>query len=202
VATSATEVCNLALAHLGQSETVADLGNENESGEVAALCRRFYPVALGLIFRQKGVKWPFARRVSYGLTLVADDLEGAYQYSFRLPSDCAGLWRVTTPYCNNVPYALGGDALGQLLYVNDPAISIEYGVVVENPTYWSADFTLALSYLLAKLLVPALTAGDPYKLGPQVAALYQETVNGAMQTAYNEAGGDDPFPNTILESRR
>lgn len=58
---SAVTICNLALAHLGDSATVSSIDPPEGSAQ-AEHCARFYPVALGLLLEAH--PWNFATKRS------------------------------------------------------------------------------------------------------------------------------------------
>ena len=56
---SEVDICNLALAHLGDSATVASI-NPPEGSAQAEMCQRFYPIARDSLLEMHN--WGFATR--------------------------------------------------------------------------------------------------------------------------------------------
>ena len=79
MASSKTEIANLAISHLGIGKTIANL--ELEKSQEAIACRRFYDTVRDSSLRD--FPWPFAGKIQ-ALALVSNEWLYAYQY----PSDC------------------------------------------------------------------------------------------------------------------
>lgn len=93
-------ICNLALAHLGDTATVASISPPDDSVQ-AQLCARFYPVARDALLEMAA--WGFAtRRVSLALLQEAVDGSSPRVYPDKSPAT----WRFM--------YALPNDALNVL----------------------------------------------------------------------------------------
>ena len=81
---SAVEICNLALSHLGSSGIDA----LDERSEAAAACTTFYAICRDMVLRD--APWPFATKMQ-ALALVEEDPNTEWGFSYRYPSDCPSI---------------------------------------------------------------------------------------------------------------
>lgn len=187
---SATEICNLALSHLGVAKEIANL--ETERSPEAAACRRFYDLAIKAIFRD--FPWPFATQIQ-ALALVETSPNSEWGYSYRMPSDCASFrrilsgQRVDTPE-TRVPYRVIQDSAGQLILSDQPNVVGEYTIFIDDPARFPSDFVLAAALRLAALIAPRVTAGDQFKLGQQAFQAYLYFMSVAKTSALHEEQPD------------
>ena len=182
---SKTEVCNLAISHLGIGKEIQDF--ETEKTSEAKTCRRFYDSALRRALRD--FNWPFARRF-FTLNLIESDPTTEWAYSYRYPSDAVMARRIlsgTWPENNAtlVPYLLAGDSSGRIIYSDQENAVLEYTTFVEDPAFYSSDFELAFSYLLAYYIAPRLTDVN-FNLKEQMLTYYNLEIDSAMSNANNE----------------
>ena len=186
MASSKTEICNLALSHLGIGKEVANIDSE-QSAEASA-CRRFYETAKDECLRD--FNWPFTTTFAT-LGLVEIDPTDEWAYSYRYPSDCLKLRRILSGLRNDnrqsrVPYKMGQDTEGLLLYTDMQNAKIEYSVREDDTDRYPVDFTVALSYKMAVYIAPRLAAGDPFGLAGKAMQMYSYTVAKAANSALNE----------------
>lgn len=198
--TSKTGVCNLALFHIGVGKSIANLDTE-ESAEARA-CRVFYDDVLEEVLKAR--HWPFSKKFAT-LSLVDTDPTSEWKYSYRYPSDCLEIRRIIDDLSNQslldslggtratilfdgprIPFVIGQDDQGFLIYTNKETAQIEYTIRVDDIVRWPADFKMAVSALLGFYIAPRLTAGDPFKMGNRCAELYQAKLNNASANAGNE----------------
>jgi hypothetical protein len=183
------EIANMALSHLGIGKEIGNLDTENS--QEAASCRRFFDQARDAVLR--AFAWPFATKFE-ALALVADPPTETDEWalSYRYPSDCVMLRRIQSGIRNEtpqdrIPYKLGRDTQGELIYTDEPDAKVEYTIRETDPQRYPEDFRLALSFLLAGYIAPRVTGGDPFKLGTRAIQLYMQHVSTAEANAANEA---------------
>lgn len=141
-------ICNMALAHLGQSNGLEDF--DNDATVAADMCRLFYPQVIDECYRD--FPWPFATKFG-SLSLVSDPTYPVlpeWFYSYRVPVDAVLVRRIvpaTLPLLPNfsgfptttgwngssglraetqftrIKYRLGRDASGLLIYTDYPPIA-------------------------------------------------------------------------------
>ena len=68
-------------------------------------------------------------------------------------------------------------------------------------TVFPADFDLALSYKLAELITPRISAGDPFGIKKQMKEYYELEISGAQSNDQNEIQ-DDELPASEFERSR
>lgn len=201
MAASKTVIANLALGHLGSGKEIANLDTEN-SAEARA-CRRFYETARDEMLR--GWTWPFATKITT-LTLVEEDPNDEWAYSYRYPTDCLMFRRIpsgarTDTRQSRVPYRVAQDDAGQVIFTDREDAQAEYTVAITDTRRFTSDFTMALSLRLASYIAPSITAGDPFKVGTRAFQLYGMSVDAARANAANEEQPDED-PSSQFERER
>lgn len=181
---SVVEICNLALAHLGDDATIASIDPPEGSAQ-AEHCARFYPIARDTLLQMHN--WSFAsRRVSlaqvtmpytmwkYAYAVPGDMMtatavlppEAENDYAIRpYPADRYG-WGWTTPPLSGagayVPqeYVIETDTLGnKVIYTNQENALLRYQAIVTDPTKFDPLFAIALSHHLAGMLAGPVVKG-------------------------------------------
>lgn len=179
---STVDICNLALAHLGDEATVSAISPSDGSAQ-ADLCARFYPIALNSLLEMH--PWAFAtKREVLGLLSGQDVSEWLYCYS--APTDMVNPLAVldseaTNDYSasfvdqNEYP-AMNGLPLGiytpqtfvieaatdgtSVIRTNLENATLRYTGLITDTTKFSPLFTNALAWLLASHLAGPLLKGD------------------------------------------
>lgn len=183
---SKTDICNIALSHLGISKEIANL--DSEQSKEAAACRRFYEVTIESTL--KDYSWPFASKIAT-LNLIEENPNDEWAYSYRYPTDCLFFRRILSGNRNDteltkVPYAVTKDNSGYVVFTDRAEADAEYTVKITDESFFSSDFIIAVSYRLASYIAPRVTAGDPFKLGQQALQKYMIELNKAVANAFNE----------------
>ena len=214
VATTAS-ICNNALRHLAISKPITTILDTTEN---ALACNAFYDQTRDEVLRE--FNWPFARRVTSlgavvgGTITIPVNLD--WQYSYRLPADCLFARRLLPGTRldvteTRIPFALGSDTTGRLLFTdlpyqaatsNFPEIpQLEYTAEISAEARFSSEFASAFSFKLAFYMAPALTGGDPNKLGPRAFQLYQMAIQNAQDTSFNERQPDQAPESSFIRTR-
>jgi len=175
---SEVDIANLALAHLGDSATIASL-NPPEGSAQAEHCARFYPVARDTLLEMH--TWNFAMRRASPAELTNTCVQ--WDYAYARPADClrvvavlppdadddyiggnAGVFNLAAPYGGlevEQPYVMEiNDSLAQVIYTDQQDALIRYIARVTDTTKFSALFTLTLSWHLAAMLAGPVIKGD------------------------------------------
>lgn len=186
MAESNTEIANMAISHLGVGKPIANLDEDNT--EESRSCRTFFTVALKATLRDFG--WPFATRY-VELSLVGENPNSEYAYSYRYPADCASALKILSGIRNEdkdseIHYMVTSDDTGKLIYTDQDDACLKYTAKIENPTLFDADFELAFSYRLAALVCPRVTRGDVRKTKRDMMELYNFELLTARANALNE----------------
>ena len=194
-------IVNMALSHLGNDKPVGNLDTERSSEALTA--KAFYDIA-----RDKALKegpWPFSTRFAV-LELVEEEPTTEWGYSYRYPSNCLSIHRIFSGIRNDsrqsrVPYKIGADDAGRLIYTDMDDAEIEYTAKNDSPHTYTDEFELAFSYLLASLMAPRLTSGDQFKLGERAFKLYQFEIGSAIADSSNEEQPDEEVESEYIRAR-
>ncbi|HET8869798.1 MAG TPA: hypothetical protein VFM48_05095 [Aquabacterium sp.] len=186
---SEVDICNLALAHLGDEATVASI-NPPEGSAQASHCARFYPIARDGLLEMH--IWGFASKRA-ALALVGTYVTSTWKYAYAAPSDVVNYVAILDPdaqddysvglqMSNTGIYAAPVRNLGvytpqqfaveaddngnDIIYTNVENAVLRYSHIVTDTTKFSPLFVTTLSHYLASMLAGPLLKGD---VGRQVA---------------------------------
>lgn len=190
---SEVEICNLALAHLGESESILTISPPDGQPN-SARCARFYPIARDTLL---GRGWTFnTKRASLSqLSVTLPE----WDYCYSQPSDCLRPVAVLLEGSTDM-----GEYGGSTLYAPQPFVTetlsdnsiailtnvsparLRYYAYVTDPTRFSPSFTTALSYLLASWLAGPVIKGDAGTAkSNECLRMMQMTLNQAMDFSAN-----------------
>lgn len=217
MATSETAIANMALAHLGNSDQIANL---DENSNEARACLLFYEQCRDEVLG--AFPWPFATIID-ALALVEADPTDEWAFSYRYPSDALTVYRIPSGFdraafqsftwpCSLTDWPYGFPAVptrfrivsddeGKLIYTDQEDATIEYTKRETDPTRFPADFTNALALKLASDIAPMVAGGDPFKLGDKAFQKYRLAVSDARARAANEERADPPPDSSLVTSR-
>jgi hypothetical protein len=178
------DICNLALSHLGDIATVANIVTPSSAQE--KYCARFYPLARDLL--QEMHLWGF---LTTRATLAASAVTppSTWQYAFTAPAGVINYIEVLDPNARddystpvvysryggstapiaNVgvftpqPFAVESDGTGagiEIIYCNLSPAVLRYTQQVTDPSKFPPTFVRALSYRLAAMLAGPIIKGD------------------------------------------
>lgn len=164
--TSEVDICNLALANIGETAKVTSIDPPDGSAQ-ASLCATFYPLARDSLL-QMGY-WSFA--IKRKALVAVDNPRTEWQYAYAVPADASGIIAVTPPDASNdyieygmdVPqkFVIETDIHGKrVLYTNQKEAHARYNAKVVDTTLFSTIFTIALSWHLASMLAGPIIKGD------------------------------------------
>ena len=181
---SETDIANWALAHLGQGLTIADL---TEASTEARACAQFFEPARDEMLAE--FDWPFATVIDE-LTLVEEDPNEDWEYSYRYPTDCLKLRRILSgarmdSQSSAIPYKIAQDSSGMLVFTDQEDAQVEYTIRKDAIGLWPIKPCLALSYRLAMYITPRIIQ-DERKLSSVLERMYMMSVSSARAAAANE----------------
>ena len=170
------DICNLALAHLGDTATVASIDPPEGSAQ-AEHCARFYPIARDALLEEH--VWGFAtKRVSLALLSEAWP---EWTYAYAQPNDAVNIIAVLSPTATddysqsiiNIPdVAIAGNYEPQpfsceinetgapVILTDQENAVLRYTALVSDTGNFSPLFTVTLSWRLAAMLAGPLIKGD------------------------------------------
>jgi hypothetical protein len=177
---SDVDICNLALAHLGDVANVSSISPPDSSAQ-AGHCARFYPIARDALLELH--PWGFAtKRVSLALSTttvsgwdyVYIGPSGVVNYLAIIDPNAGDDWSASISLSNIVPGAVNSaqgvyepqpfrigtnDAGDDLIYTNQQDAVLIYSAIVTDTTKFSPLFVETLSYLLASKLAGPVIKG-------------------------------------------
>ncbi len=198
---SVVDICNLALAHLGDDATVSSIDPPEGSAQ-AEHCKRFYAMARdGLLLMHT---WGFStKRI---LLASVTNPYTQWDYAYAMPADCSNVISVlpsdsVDDYSGRMipteaphfppfisagmylpqPYAVEADVSGnKVIYTNQEDALLRYQALVTDPTKFDALFVLALTWYLASMLAGPILKGDA---GAKQAARCMQMFGAHLQQA-------------------
>lgn len=180
------DICNLALANLGDPANLVSISPPEQRNRQAELCAKFYPLARDTILA--GHSWSFNTRRAQLAQLEAAPLMG-WQYQFATPTDAlhilsvlpAGADADLNPRRVYDPTGIGFPALGpepfaagyttqpftvelgpndqMVILTNTPTPVVRYRARVLDTTLYTPECVTAMSWLLASYLAGPLIKG-------------------------------------------
>lgn len=179
------DICNLALAHLGDTAQITSI-NPSDGSAQATHCSRFYPIARDSLLDMRS--WSFATRRK---TLVAlENTRTEWDYAYAVPADCTTSFAVLPPDVGDdystryaptdspgypatiypvitagayipQPFTIETDEFGrQIIYTDQPNAVIRYSASGTDASKFSPLFKVALSWHLASMLAGPILKGD------------------------------------------
>jgi len=165
--TSEVDICNLALAHLGDSATVVSIDPPEGSAQ-AEHCATFYPISRDQILATHA--WSFAtKRVT--LASVSEN-STVYNFAYAIPNDYIKALTVLFPDSfddtQSQPFTIETDSSGlRRLYTNVEGAVLRYIWRQTDTTRYTPGFVVALARLLASNLAGPIIKGTEGMKVPQ-----------------------------------
>jgi len=158
MAVTKAEICNMALAHINQTNTTIS-NIDTDTGNTAVQCRIHYDNARRFVLADHD--WNFA-----GKRVTLADIgspSALWLYRYDYPSDCIRIREIQRLAKTDVevPFEVTslGDGSKLVIETDMPQAVCLYSWDVVVPSLFSPGFVTALSWFLASELAPALT-GD------------------------------------------
>lgn len=180
---SDVDICNLALAHLGDSATVATIDPPEGSAQ-AEHCARFYPIARDALLEMH--QWGFCTRRA--MLALLDNPSSSWAFCYAFPNGVLNLlavlahdaaddysnapaqsWGQASPaypltafgaYAPQPFVAESRDDGAEVIYTNQADAVLRYTARVTDPTKFSPLFVECLSWLLSSYLAGPIMKGD------------------------------------------
>lgn len=196
-----TSVSNMALGHLGVTEEIQNVNTENS--DAAIVCRRFFNPSLELF--QREFSWPFSNIIQ-ALALVDEAPNSEWNFSYQYPSDCKMFHRILSGTRNDsrqsrVPYRIAHGQSGSVIFTDMENAYGDWSIVETDLNRYPPDAIMAISFLLAHLIAPKMTSGDPFKLGARAFELYKQARITAQANALNEQQTDEDPESEFIRGR-
>lgn len=188
---SVVDICNIALARLGDAATVASIDPPEGSAQ-AEHCARFYPIARDAVLQSH--LWSFTQqRAQLPLLVYTAD---AWAYAYALPADVLQVYAVHSPNdlrdTRSRPFKIEAAPDGsQRILTDQPDAVVFYSARMQIAERFPPMFTEALTWLLASYLAGSVIKGTEGIQAASAAyksylyALAQAQVIDANQVQYN-----------------
>jgi hypothetical protein len=158
---SDVDICNLALAHLGDDATVATIDPPEGSAQ-ATHCARFYPISRATL--QDMNNWGFCTTRQALALLTATPVSG-WTYAYAPPSDAVNILALFvagsaddySPQPFDIEQLPDGTSV---IYTNTPNAVCRYTRHIVDTTKFPPLFIEALAWLLASQLAGPVLKGD------------------------------------------
>lgn len=160
------DICNLALAHIGDAALITSISPSDGSAQADA-CARFYDVSVNLLLDMHD--WGFATKY-VALTEITTDERTEWDYAYEIPGDFMRPIRVLAPDtiddyqaqpATPIDYTIEQDENEDLvLYTDQEDAVLRYVAYVSNTGLFTPTFQMALSWHLASLLAGVIIKGD------------------------------------------
>ncbi len=173
---SVLDICNLALARLGDDATVSSL-EPPEGSQQAEHCARFWPLARDTALASH--EWGFATKAVTLAQLSAPPV--GWRYAYTLPPDHIKTIRVLGPAVDDSNYEMtaASDDVTVLL-TDQPQALLVYVARIQDAVRYPALFVDALSWLLASHLAGPLMKGEA---GAQAAQTAYQAYSSVLSRA-------------------
>ena len=156
---SEIDICNMALARLGDEATVSSL-YPPEGSQQAEHCARMYPMARDSLLELH--EWGFATKRA-----MLAEFAGIWQgwvYAYAVPADCIKILAVYPPDAKDdgQAQAYEREMVGtqSVIYTNQPVATVPYIPRVTDTTKFSPLFVEAPGWLMASYLAGPVIKGD------------------------------------------
>lgn len=178
---TAIDICNLALARLGDRATVASI-DPPEGSVQADHCARFYPLAKETALAAHAWRFAVTRRRLPALDVEPVGASGRY---FALPADCLAVVSVTsaegwTPALDPMLFTTENVNGARAVLADADSVVCRYVSAKTQEDAFPPEFVDALAWLLASYLAGAMIAGSS---GSAVAANALQFYQNALQNA-------------------
>jgi len=193
---SEVEICNLALAHLGDSATVASI-NPPEGSAQAEHCQRWYPIARNSLLELQ--EWGFATTRALLAELMNPFPQ--WQHSYARPADCLKVLAILPSDSASDIAACAGytpqafttetDAStgNQIILTNQGSALVRYTRLVTDTSKFSPLFTDALGWYLASYLAgPVLKGETGINVGQAMLKIALGMLSSAAVSSANQSG--------------
>lgn len=211
--TSPIDICNMALAHIGERSDINSIDPPEASVE-AQRCAQFYPMTRRTLLALH--PWSFAtKRFTANDLSPANDVPQAWAYAYGLPSGVIRItgvydpadWRDET-YADQIAYEIGSDSSGpRILFCNVPDAIIRYTFDQTDSTFYPPLFVEALAWLLAgKLAGPTIKGTEGMRVAQGatqtgMAWALKAAAEDANQSASRKIRADDRHRAPWMDAR-
>lgn len=180
---SAVDICNMALAHLGDEATITSIEPPEGSAQ-ADHCARFYPQAKQTLL----TRWPWSFATQRATLAKLVTTVPGYDYVYAVPSKCLRIIRVYRPG-SEVPYAheppvywnTGIVDEARVILTAEPLLAMTYISSQTSEDLFPAMFCDALAWLLASMLAgPVIRSASGSSMAVNCMKFYEDSYQKAI----------------------
>lgn len=185
---SVINICNIALARIGNSRTINSL---TERTKEAYTCNLFYESMRDAVLADNDWNFAMSRVV---LADLGDPAPG-WLFRYQYPTDCARISAILPKWFTGSFIALkdkpvfeigsNEDGTSRVIHTNESQAALLYVRSITDPMMFDALFSDALSWRMAAEIAMPIAANA--SLGQQAMANYQQVLTAAMQRSLDEA---------------
>lgn len=186
-----TDVANMALFHIGVSNTISNIDTERTTE--ARVCKAFFDQSVDEMLRD----FCYPDTAKYAtLQLISSNPNNDWGYSYSYPNDCLMIIKIlgqsrVGDYTSRVPYDLGYSSSSKLIYTDQASAVAKYIVRITDVSYLNPDLISALSYKLALYIAPTIASGENRaNAEAKVRNMYIDMQSKAAKNALNEIQED------------
>ena len=192
------DIATMALGHIDIGQEVEDLAG---SKHLERVCGRSFAHARDEVLARK--VWPFTtQQLELGLVEAFDPGEGDWLFSYRYPVTCISLRRIVSPVglpqAEAIPYKLGQDDTGRLIFCDEASAKAECTTTYDDPGEWPSLYAKAVSWCLATYICGPLGKGA--KRGDCMAG-YEDAITNAAGVAARENANQPRPPSSYVSAR-
>ena len=207
-----TQICNLALSHIGVTKNISNVDTENSVD--AEQCRQFFPIALKESLEE--CRFSVAQNTK-SLELITEEPLEEWDYAYRYPADCLFVDSILRDndynglsYTNrtnaikedglyDVEYIVSYFNGDKVIFTNQENARIRYTKNVDIGAKFSAKFEIGLSYLLALYIAPTVSKGRQGNYEARLMRMYKMKMEGAQALNFNESGSEEVDDRSQIE---
>lgn len=185
--TSAVDICNMALAVLGDSANITNIDPPEGSAQ-AEYCATFYPQARKTVLSMH--QWSFAtKRAELSSITTAHPPPQSWEYTYAMPSavlKVIGVYAKETSYDENkrqAAFEVSGNFNTRVIYSNTENAVLRYVANVDDTTRFSPLLVNAIVYTLASFLAGPIIKGTE---SIQISDAHRQTGMLFAQKAFSE----------------
>lgn len=206
---SVVDICNLALAHLGDRATLSSIDPPEGSAQ-ADHCAQFWPIVRDEALTDND--WKFARALT-SPTRLADDAheDPSWYYSYAQPADFLVARAMSYGENGALTALYPGSPLFDMstlengtpiLLANEQDLNLVYTRRVSDPSKYPAKFVTAVSYLLASYLAgPVIKGKTAVQMAQTMRVAYERLVGKAALTDANQNNIRNTFTPAGIRAR-
>lgn len=197
MAASVVDICNLALAHVGNSKAISNIDAQDV---ISKVCRRIYDQVRPEVLC--AYDWGFARK-QVALALLREDPSVEYGFAYAEPGGCLKILRIVSGFMPERPdtvvqFRVMSGVTGPEIWTNCAEAVLEYITDLTDTALFPPDFAAAIGWGMSLQMLPTLPANEKARTTQYL----EEKYNRALAKARTRSAGDEqdqdrPLPSSL-----